>query len=118
MHPNTLLQSACDTYGFQQAVLTDMDGFALAYARSSFHQMESIAATGALAWRLVQRMQDHIGLVAVDELTLSHNRGQKLVCHLFEAKTQTLMIVLVLPATTTLYKRAVKQLVLALQQIL
>jgi hypothetical protein len=118
MQPNALLQSACDQHGFDLAVLTDMDGFALAYAKSSLVQMESMAATGALAWRLVQRMQEHVGLGAVNEFTLSHGRGQKLICHLFEAKTQILMVVVLLPLNSVAYKRAIKRLIHQLKEIL
>lgn len=110
MHPNALLQEACNVNGFELAVLTDMDGFALAYAGTSQRAMEAVAATGALAWQLVQRMQEHIELEDVEEYTLSNRHGQRMVCRLFQADHHRMMVVLLLPIRFA-YRRAMTRLV-------
>lgn len=117
MHPTALLQETCNVHGFDLAVLTDMDGFALAYAGTNPREMESVAATSALAWQLVQRMQEHIGLVEVEEYTLSNRRGQKFVCRLFEVDAQRMMVVFLLPIGVA-HRRAASRLVRRLQQLL
>lgn len=117
MQPNALLQETCNVHRFDLAVLTDMDGFALAYAGTNQREMESVAATSALAWQLVQRMQEHIGLDEVEEYALSNRRGQKLVCRLFEVNTQRMMVVFLLPVGIP-HRRAATRLVRRLQQLL
>lgn len=92
-----------------------MDGFALAYAGTNPREMESVAATSALAWQLVQRMQEHIGLDEIEEYALSNRRGQKLVCRLFEVGAQRMMLVFLLPIGIP-HRRAATRLVRRLQQ--
>lgn len=116
MRLNTLLQQSCDTHGFELAVLTDTDGFALAYAHTTPHTMESIAATSAWAWQLVKRMQQHVGLAEVEEFTFRTQAGQKLICHLFGTRLQPMVLVLLLPPATVPYRRATQRLVQQLKQ--
>jgi predicted regulator of Ras-like GTPase activity (Roadblock/LC7/MglB family) len=117
MHLNALLQETCSQFGFELAVLTDMDGFALAYAGTSHREMEAVAATGALAWQLVQRMQEHVKLEEVEEYTLCNRRGQRMVCRLLEMGNQRMMLVILLPMTLS-YRRATTRLVQQLKAIL
>jgi predicted regulator of Ras-like GTPase activity (Roadblock/LC7/MglB family) len=116
MQLNAILQETCIVHGFELAVLTDMDGFALAYAGTSLHEMEAVAATGAVAWQLVQRMQEHIGFEGAEEYTLAAKRGKRLVCRIFAlGNHQRMMVVLLLPMSHA-YRRGMTRLVQQLKQ--
>lgn len=115
--PMALLQSACDE--FDMLVLTDADGFTLAYTqRTELQDMncapdmdtDIVAATSALAWRMVQRMQELAGLHGIEECTFSNRAGRRIVCRLFEAGGQTMILVALLPSYTP-YRRVTTTLV-------
>jgi hypothetical protein len=124
--PNRLLQCACQEHGFDALVLTDADGFALAYALGAGAQMmatpdgvdtDMVAATSALAWRMVQRMQEMAGMDGIEECTFSNRVGRRMVCRLFEAMGQTMILVALLPSYTA-YRRITTTLVHELKRLL
>lgn len=122
--PMALLQSARESHGFDIVVLTDADGFTLAYAHGDQHEgvtplemeCDVVAATSALAWRMVQRMQELAGLQGIEEATFSNRAGRRVVCRLFEATGQMMILVAVLPSYTA-YRRATTTLVHELKRL-
>jgi hypothetical protein len=119
--PMALLQSACEIHGFEALVLTDADGFTLAYAQRPNPDAEGmdsdiVAATSALAWRMVQRMQDLAGLQGIEECTFSNRVGRRMVCRLFEATGQMMILVALLPSYTA-YRRVTTTLVHDLKRV-
>lgn len=124
--PMQLLQDACKEHGFDAIVLTDADGFALAYALDEGAQAmaprdgmdtDMVAATSALAWRMVQRMQEMAGMDGIEECTFSNRVGRRMVCRLFEATGQTMILVALLPSYTA-YRRITTTLVHDLKRVL
>lgn len=124
--PAALLQNACPLHGFEALVLTDADGFALAYGLNPAMQephngermdTELVAATSAMAWRMVQQMQAVAGLDCIEECTFSNQAGRRMVCRLFYATGQLMILVALLP-TYTAYRRVTTTLVHELKQLL
>jgi hypothetical protein len=122
--PMALLQSAREVHGFDILVLTDADGFTLAYAHGDVTEptvpgemeCDVVAATSALAWRMVQRMQELAGLQGIEEATFSNRAGRRMICRLFEAGGQTMILVALLP-TYTSYRRVTTTLVHDLKRV-
>jgi predicted regulator of Ras-like GTPase activity (Roadblock/LC7/MglB family) len=107
-----IVQQLSQQHGFTAVVLTDASGFPIASSASG-GAAEAPAAMAALIQRVAEQARNHVGLGAMDEVTMNDEAGQKLVCRWFAAGDHKLILAVKVPPQVT-YRRATTQ---AIKQI-
>jgi predicted regulator of Ras-like GTPase activity (Roadblock/LC7/MglB family) len=110
-----IIQQLGQQSGFAAAVLTDASGFALA-ASAGGGTADAPAAIAALIQRVAEQARNHVGLGAMDEVSMNDEAGQRLVCRWFTAGDHNLVLaVKVLPNVA--YRRATTQAIRQIKQV-
>lgn len=105
---NSILQSIVVDGGYEAALLSDSDGFAIA-AEPFNEKTDMMAAVAALLRDTAGKTREQLDLDYINELSLVANDQQRFVCRFFQTDTgQSLSLTVVAPATQT-YRRITNQ---------
>ncbi len=110
-----IIQQLCQTHGFTAAVLTDASGFPMA-SSSGGGTADAPAAMAALIQRVAEQARSHVGLGAMDEVTMNDEAGQKLVCRWFTAGDHKLILAVKVPPQIP-YRRATNQAIRQIKEV-
>ncbi len=102
-----IVQQLSQQHGFTAVVLTDASGFPLASSLGG-GSAEAPAAMAALIQRVAEQARSHVGLGAMDEVTMNDEAGQRLVCRWFSAGSHKLILAIKVPPQMS-YRRATNQ---------
>ena len=111
-----LLSRAQKDGDMEAVVLTDGEGLPMASVTRNGTDGETTAAVAALARRVAMRVEECIGMEAIDESHFRDKEGRLLVCRLFEAEGQNLILI-VLVDQKRAYRRVTNRLIKQVQTL-
>jgi predicted regulator of Ras-like GTPase activity (Roadblock/LC7/MglB family) len=111
----TLLREMNKQGGFLAATLSDVQGFCIAAATNTKYDLDVQSAVAALIQRAVRQIQGQLGMGQPDEITMRDTGGTKLVCRLFKANGQDLVLS-VLTSDRRCYRRLTSQAIRNIQR--
>lgn len=114
MKVQDIIQQLGQQPGFIAAVLTDASGFPLA-SSSGGGTADAPAAIAAMIQRVAEQARSHVGLGAMDEVTMNDEAGQRLVCRWFTAGDHKLILA-VKVSPQVAYRRATNQAIKQIKQ--
>lgn len=105
---DNILYSIVVDGGYEAALLSDSDGFAIA-AKPFSDKTEMMAAMAALLRDTANKARDQLNLDYINELSLVADDRQRFVCRFFQTETgQSLSLIVVTPADQP-YRRITNQ---------
>ena len=111
-----LLSQAQKDGNLEAVVLTDGEGLPMASVTRNGTDGETTAAVAALARRVAMRVEERIGMDAIDENHFRDKEGRLLVCRLFQAGGQNLILI-VLADQKRAYRRVTNRLIREVQKL-
>lgn len=111
-----LLNQMTASGGFSISVLTDENGFPIAYSGGSEDTSEVQSAAVAQIQKMVLRVLDHISMAEPDELALNDVNGAKLVCRSFQAGDTRLFLAVQIPDRHKSYRKLMNQVIRSIQK--
>lgn len=111
-----LLRQAQKNGNLDAVVLTDGEGLPMASATDNGTDGETTAAVAALARRVAMRVEERIGMDTIDESHFRDKVGRLLVCRLFEAGGQNLILIVLVDQKRT-YRRVTNRLIKQVQKL-
>ena len=90
---------------FPIAVITDMEGFPIAWAASSSRDPDLQSAVVALVQKTAAQVRDQLGMAQTDEISVYDRKGQRLVCRPFEVNEYSLILAVLVPEKKQTYRR-------------
>jgi predicted regulator of Ras-like GTPase activity (Roadblock/LC7/MglB family) len=100
-----LLIQANQQGGFEQTLLTDLQGLPIASSTMETDQSENQAAIVAMIQKLTGQINTSLNMSQTEEFVLYDQNGKKLVIRSFEANTTELILSVLIPNNQTAYRR-------------
>ena len=101
----TILSDLTTQGNFPIAVLTDQQGFPIAYAAGTNQDPDTQAAVVALIQKTVTQATDQLGLNGTDEISLFDKAGQRLVCRPFSVNEDDMILAVLVSDKNQSYRR-------------
>ncbi len=101
---------------FPIAVITDMEGFPIAWAASSDQDPNLQSAVVALIQKTAAQVRDQLGMAQTDEISVYDKQGQRLVCRPFEANEHNLILAILISDKNQTYRRLTNTAIRAIQR--
>lgn len=101
----TILSDLTTQGNFPIAVLTDQQGFPVAYAAGTDQDPDTQAAVVALIQKTVIQATDQLGLSDTDEISLFDKEGQRLVCRPFSVNEDDMILAVLISDKNQSYRR-------------
>ncbi len=111
-----LLREMNQKGSFQVSVLTDREGFPLAWASGNGENPETQAAVVALAQKTAGQVSSHLGMAVMDEISMRDESGSHLVCRPFTINGRELILAVLMVDKRRPYRKLTNQAVRAIQQ--
>lgn len=102
---------------FQVSVLTDREGFPLAWASRNGENPEIQAAVVALAQKTAGQVRTHLGMGVMDEISMLDEAGQHLICRPFTISGREFILAVLVPDKRRPYRKLTNQAVRAIKQV-
>ena len=90
--------------GFVASVLSDRQGFLIAAAVAAGHDPDVQSAVVAQVQNAISHVRGQLGMGQTDEIAVADSSGRRLVCRLFRAGDQELILAVLVP-TRASYRR-------------
>jgi predicted regulator of Ras-like GTPase activity (Roadblock/LC7/MglB family) len=90
---------------FPIAVITDMEGFPIAWAAGGDHNPDLQSAVVALIQKTATQVREQLGMAQTDEISVFDKQGQRLVCRPFEANQYSLILAVLVPDKKKPYRQ-------------
>ncbi len=103
--------------GFPIAVLTDRDGFPIAFASAPGQNADRESAVVALVQRTATQARELLGMADTDEFSLFDADGKRLVCRPFHANGHAMILAVVVPDKNRAYRRLTSHAVNQIRQM-
>lgn len=103
--------------GFPIAVITDRQGFPIAFAADPGQDPETKSAVVALVQKTAAQVRDQLGMAQTDELSMFDTNGQRLVCRPFSANGHNMILAVLVPDKHQSYRRLTNKTVNAIRRI-
>jgi predicted regulator of Ras-like GTPase activity (Roadblock/LC7/MglB family) len=100
-----LLIQANQQGGFEQTLLTDLQGLPIASSTMETDQSENQAAIVSMIQKLTGQINTSLNMSQTEEFVLYDQNGKKLVIRSFEANTTELILSVLIPNNQTAYRR-------------
>ena len=101
---------------FPIAVITDMEGFPIAWAAAPDQDPDMQSAVVALIQKTATQVRDQLGMAQTDEISVYDRLGQRLVCRPFEANEHALILAVLVPDKKQAYRRLTNVAIRSIQQ--
>ncbi len=102
---------------FIASVLSDRQGLLLAAAVTSGHDPDVQSAVVAQVQNAISHVRGQLGMGKTDEIAVADSAGRRLVCRLFEAGGQELILAVLVP-TRASYRRLTNKAIREIQKAL
>ena len=102
---------------FPIAVITDMHGFAIAFAAGPDQDPDTQSAVVALIQKTATQVRGQLGMAQTDEITLYDKQGQRLVCRPFLANGHEMILAVLVPNKYQSYRRLTNQAIRTIQRL-
>ena len=103
--------------GFENAVITDMQGFPIASSVGAGGDAERQSAVVAMVQRTAQQVKHHLGMAQPDEISLADEGGKRLVCRPFSVRGQELILAVQVPDRNLAYRGLTNQTIKTIQKV-
>jgi predicted regulator of Ras-like GTPase activity (Roadblock/LC7/MglB family) len=101
---------------FPIAVITDLEGFPIAWAAASDQDPDMQAAVVALIQKTAAQVREQLGMAQTDEVSVYDRQGQRLVCRPFEANQHALILAVLVPDKQQAYRRLTNNAIRTIQR--
>ena len=101
---------------FPIAVITDIEGFPIAWDAASNRDPDMQSAVVALIQKTSIQVRDQLGMAHMDEISICDRQGQRLVCRPFEANQHQLILAVLVPDKKQSYRRLTNSAVRSVQR--
>ncbi len=112
-----LLAEMNDQGNFPIAVITDIEGFPIAWAAMSDQDPDLQSAVVALIQKTAIQVRQQLGMAEMDEISVYDREGQRLVCRPFEANQHQLILAVLVPDKRQAYRRLTNKAIRSIQKI-
>jgi len=102
---------------FAISVLTDLQGFPIAYATTEGYDPERQAAVVAMVQKTAIQVKNHLGMGQTDEVCLFDEEGCRLVSRAFRVKDYELILALQIPDKHRSYRSLMNHSIKSIQRI-
>lgn len=102
--------------GFPIAVITDMEGFPIAWAASASQDPDLQSAVVALIQKTAVQVREQLGMAQTDEISVFDRNGQRLVCRPFEVNQHHLILAVLVTNKAQSYRKLTNAAIRAIQK--
>lgn len=102
---------------FPIAVITDIEGFPIAWAALPDQDPDLQSAVVALIQKTAIQVRQQLGMARMDEISVYDREGQRLVCRPFEANQHQLILAVLVPDKRQAYRRLTNKAIRSIQKI-
>lgn len=114
---NTLLAGMNKEGGFILSVLTDSQGFSIAFAANHVLDPDKEAAVIAVIQKTTIQVSKQLGMSATEEVMIHDTDGNCLICRPFEVGGYNLILGIMLNGRNQSYRRLTKRVMMDISQI-
>lgn len=101
---------------FPIAVITDMEGFPMAWAASTNQDPDLQSAVVALIQKTAVQVREQLGMAQTDEISVFDRQGQRLVCRPFEVNQHHLILAVLVTDKAQSYRKLTNAAIRAIQK--